>query len=359
VVCKIPIRIATRQSALALQQANQVKTLLETTTKLTIKPILVPVTTSGDRLSSNQETNQQINQETQTRFPAHATGKGLFIKEVQETLLDNLGDLAVHSLKDLPWETIPGITALGVLPRQTPNDVLVWNPTWYPDISLGLGVQSLPQNQWWGVIKDALASKPSPWLLGTNSKRREHVLAQFPNATLTQLRGNVPTRLDKVLHNQVQATILAMAGLERLHLWNSHYMVQLPICDSIPAPGQGIVFVEASDRWLHRLKTGEVKNLHKLFCKTTTKQAIVERLVGSLLGAGCSQPVGVYTDLTTLHVFYKNTVTKHPMETAWLAVLDATVEDDTQFPWFQDKLFHVAHNTSIQAWVQNSLLPTI
>jgi hydroxymethylbilane synthase len=197
--------IATRGSALALWQANHVKAALEAD-DADLKVTLVVIKTKGDKILD---------------VPlAQVGGKGLFVKEIEEALLDGRAQLAVHSMKDVPAELEPGLVLAAVSKREDPHDVLVTRT--------GGGLASLPQGAH----------------VGTSSLRRICQLkAKRPDLRITALRGNVDTRLRKLDEGEYDAIVLAAAGLRRLGHGN-RISESLPLEVSLPAIGQGALGLE-------------------------------------------------------------------------------------------------------------------
>jgi len=197
--------IATRESPLALYQANHVAALLrELYPSLVVD--LLGMTTKGDQILD--------------RSLAAVGGKGLFIKELEQALEAKQADLAVHSLKDVPMDMPPGFTLAAILPREDPHDAFVSNRY------------------------ETLASMPAGALVGTSSLRREASLAHaHPHLRFAPLRGNVGTRLRKLDAGEYDAIILAVAGLKRLDLAVRIRAVLKPE-ESLPAVGQGALAIE-------------------------------------------------------------------------------------------------------------------
>lgn len=244
------IRIATRKSPLALWQAEHIAMELHrlwpgVTTEL------VPMSTLGDKFL------QQPLQE--------AGGKGLFVKELEEALLQDRADLAVHSMKDVPTEQ-PERLQVGIIPtRENPFDAFI-SPM-YPKLS------ELPQ-----------AAK-----VGTVSLRRKaQLLALRPDLNILPLRGNIQTRLDKLDRGEFDAIILAQAGLRRLGL-QERIREKLFPPTMLPAPGQGALGLEyrEDDEKLKRL-------LLPLHCQKSAEAVLCERLINAKLGGGCHAPVAIY-----------------------------------------------------------------
>lgn len=202
-----PIRIGTRGSDLALAQANTVASLLTKAHHLEEGALeIVPIKTSGDLL--------------QEQRLSEVGGKGLFTKEIEEALYDKRIDMAVHSMKDMPTELPPGLIIDCVLEREDPRDAFI-----SPDAR---SIETLPQGA----------------KFGTSSLRRAaQILAQRPDLEIIQFRGNVGTRLKKLEDGVASATLLAMAGLNRLGM-PEVATDPVPVDKMIPAVAQGIVGIE-------------------------------------------------------------------------------------------------------------------
>ncbi|HEU5002721.1 MAG TPA: hydroxymethylbilane synthase [Actinomycetota bacterium] len=187
-------------------------------------------------------------------------GTGVFVKEIQQALLDGRIDLAVHSLKDLPTDPTPGLVVAAVPTRADPRDALV------------------------GSTLGALAAGSR---VGTGSPRREAQLRRLrPDLDVVAIRGNVPTRVEKARRGEVHAVLLAAAGLARLGIEPDEV---LAATDILPAPGQGALALECrdDDAALHAL-------LRALDEPATRSAVTAERTVLRALGGGCLLPVATY-----------------------------------------------------------------
>lgn len=243
------IRIGTRESLLAVAQAELVKRYLETAHP-EYQVTLVKMKTAGDRILD--------------RSLDQIGGKGLFVKELDMALYENRTDLSVHSLKDLPMEVPKDLPVLGYSRRETPEDALVL-PSGYtqPDLK-----------------------KP----IGTSSPRRRVQLARlYPGCQLCPVRGNIVTRLQKLDSGVCGALVLAAAGLVRLNL--SHRISRLFSTDEmVPAAGQGILAVQAREDFDAGLLAG-------FFDADAGWQALAERSFVRALGGGCASPVAAYASI--------------------------------------------------------------
>ena len=249
------IRIATRKSALALWQANYLADRLR---NLPSKPSveLVPIVTTGD---SNQ-----------TDALRQFGGTGVFTREVQKAVLDERADLAVHSLKDLPTQLSDGLVLAAVPEREQRCDALL-----LPDSADSItGLDDLPKGA----------------KIGTGSPRRQAQLLHLrPDLELSEIRGNVDTRLRKLDEGQYDAIILAEAGLRRLELADRISFLLTPPT-VYPAVSQGALGIECRD------SDDNIRELlQQIICQTTHAEVIAERSLLRTLRAGCHAPLGAWT----------------------------------------------------------------
>ena len=257
------LRIGTRGSQLALWQANTVAAQLAAAGAPPTR--IVVIKTTGDQL--------------QDRPLSEVGGKRLFVKEIEDALLRNEVDLAVHSSKDMPALLPEGLTIAGVLPREDPHDAVVL-PAGLKAESSGLpGLSPQPS-----ALRELLGDTPS---IGTGSVRRvAQLLNLFPNARFTNVRGNVDTRLRKLDAGEQDALVLAAAGLRRLG-FTSRISLTLPADVCVPAPGQGIVAIE--------IREGDETTRGYVSRITDADAAAAldaERAVVQALGGGCQTPIG-------------------------------------------------------------------
>ncbi|KTD68549.1 porphobilinogen deaminase [Legionella steelei] len=244
------LRIATRQSPLALWQANHVRDLLlNKWPKLQIE--LLPMSTSGDKFLKDKL--------------LAIGGKGLFVKELEEALLDKRADFAVHSSKDMPAEFPEGLELIAICKRDNPLDVFVS----YKHTNL----QTLPAQS----------------IVGTSSLRRQsQLLAYRPDLSIKSLRGNIHTRLEKLKSGEYQAIILAAAGLERMG-FTDIITEQLSTQIMLPACGQGALAIECRSDDL------EIQDLLiELNDPISSICVHAERKVNALLGGNCHVPLAVF-----------------------------------------------------------------
>ncbi len=241
------LRIATRKSRLALWQSEHVADRLRAAHP-GLEVELVPMSTRGD--------------EVLDRSLADIGGKGLFLKELEHALLDGRADIAVHSLKDVP-ATVPE----------------------------GLGLSAyLPRADWadWWLTRDGRAPSRMPpgSRVGTSSVRRQsQLLRRYPEFEIVPIRGNVETRLKLMTSGEVDAVVLAAAGIGRLGLSPSHTLALGPP-DFLPAPGQGVIVIQSR---LDDPATGRL--LEAVDCRETRVVVAAERAVVARLGGDCRMPL--------------------------------------------------------------------
>ena len=248
------ITIATRGSALALWQAEHLKArLLGVDPSLTIE--FNVITTSGDKILD---------------VPlAKVGGKGLFVKEIEQALLDGKADLAVHSMKDVPAELAPGLELTAVSSREVPWDALCAREK--------ITVDSLPQGA----------------KVGTSSMRRQcQLLARRPDLQIAMLRGNVPTRLRKLDEREFDAIVLAAAGLTRLGI--ADRITQLLTLDlAVPAVAQGVLGIETRHR--SDLDPGLLELVRKaIHDEAEARRVAAERAFLLRMGGSCQTPLAAH-----------------------------------------------------------------
>jgi hydroxymethylbilane synthase len=248
------IRIATRKSELALWQANHVADLLRGRyPDLAVE--LLPMVTKGDLIL-----DQPL---------AQIGGKGLFLKELEKALLSGEADIAVHSMKDVPVEPVPGLAVEVMLPRANPADALLSRD---------------------GRV---LAELPSGARVGTSSLRRQCQLKSIrPDLSVMDLRGNVNTRIRKLQEGQYDAIILACAGLERLGL--DHLVTEtLEAPEWLPAATQGTIGIQcrSDDRPV-------IDVIEPLKDSDAVLRTRAERAVATALQGSCQVPLAVFAELS-------------------------------------------------------------
>ncbi len=240
--------IATRESRLALWQAEHVKSLLE---QLGHSVTLLGMTTRGDQILD--------------RSLSKVGGKGLFVKELEQALEQGRADLAVHSLKDVPMDLPEGFSLACVLEREDPRDALVC-----PNYA-------------------SLAQVPHGGIVGTSSLRRCVLLrALRPDLRIEPLRGNLDTRLRKLDQGQYDAIVLAAAGLKRLGLEQRIRQVFEP-SEMLPSAGQGALAIE-----IRGSRVDLLEMLMPLAHQGTWLAVAAERAVSRAMGGSCSMPLAAY-----------------------------------------------------------------
>lgn len=247
------LRLVTRKSALALWQAHHVKNQLESLySNLSIQ--VIGVSTEGDK---NLETSL-----------SKMGGKGLFVKELEECLLSDRADIAVHSMKDMPAEIARGLCIGAILERADPRDVIVFSAR-----NNVRGIKTLKQ-------------LPTGAVIGSSSLRRQAQLQAIrSDLCLRPLRGNVDTRINKLDNDEFDAIILAVAGLERLNLQHRMSVILEP-ATMLPAVGQGALGVEC------RLEDEQTKTLIMPLHHISTGWCLrAERQMNAQLGGSCQLPV--------------------------------------------------------------------
>ncbi|EMC0409569.1 hydroxymethylbilane synthase [Vibrio fluvialis] len=245
-----PIRIATRQSPLALWQAHYVKDALQAAHP-GLEVELVTMVTRGDVILDTPL--------------AKVGGKGLFVKELEVAMLEGRADLAVHSMKDVPVDFPEGLGLVTICEREDPRDAFVSN------------------------TYASLDELPHGAIVGTCSLRRQCQLKEArPDLVIKELRGNVGTRLGKLDAGEFDAIILAAAGLKRLKLEQRIRSFIEPE-QSLPAVGQGAVGIEC------RLDDARLRELLAPLSHTeTTDRVLCERAMNLTLEGGCQVPIGSY-----------------------------------------------------------------
>jgi hydroxymethylbilane synthase len=241
----LSIRLGTRGSALALWQANWTADQLR---RLGVNVELVLMKTEGDTFAGSLR---------------DSGGQGLFTKRLQTALLEREIDLAVHSLKDLPTDDLAGLRIAAVPPREDPADAMI------------------------SIRYQQVDELPHQARVGTGSPRRQaQLLHRRPDLVVTDLRGNVDTRLKKLEQNEYDAIILAKAGLTRLG-WASRISQSLSDEIMLPAVGQGALGLEMRDE-----QDALWQVVHQLDDASTRAEVTAERALLRSLRAGCLAPVG-------------------------------------------------------------------
>jgi len=250
------IKIGTRGSDLALWQANFVKSKLQ---KLGCEVEIHIIKTQGDKIQHLSFDKLE--------------GKGFFTKEIEDALLDKSIDLAVHSHKDLETNQPDGLEIVAVSDRENPSDMLlIKNNAYDPTKQLALKENAT---------------------VGTSSARRKAILSAFrSDLKIRDLRGNVPTRIDKLREEDYDAIVLANAGVSRLKIDLSEFQVEiLKPQDFVPAPAQGVLGLqtrsedEETKKYVSKINNPDVKSIVN-----------IERSVLNKLDGGCQLPLGVYAE---------------------------------------------------------------
>jgi hydroxymethylbilane synthase len=246
------IRIATRKSPLALWQAEHVAERLEKAFPW-VKTELVKMSTQGDKILDAPL--------------AKIGGKGLFVKELEQGMLEGIADIAVHSMKDVPVEFPEGLHLAAILTREDPTDALVSNRY------------------------ASLDELPADAKIGTSSLRRQcQIKERFPNAEILTLRGNVNTRLAKLDAGEYDAIILA--GLKRLGMAERITQSLAPEV-SLPAIGQGAIGIEC------RVNDPEINEILQVLHDWQTGVCVTaERAMNARLNGGCQVPIAGFAELT-------------------------------------------------------------
>ncbi len=252
-----PIRIGTRGSQLALWQANHVAAELRA---LGHSVAIEVIRTVGDRMQ---------NPDFAPPEGLSPNGTGIFIKEIEDALLANRIDLAVHSLKDLPTQITPGLTLAAIPPRADARDAFVCEDHW--------GLHMLPSGS---------------RIATTSPRRQAMILALRPDVSFVEMRGNIDTRLRKWTEGQADALVLASAGLDRLGRTESVHQ-RFSVDELTPAPGQGALALQV--RCPHNpADTAIHAAVRTLNCATTEYAVHAERAVLHALGGGCQLPLGAF-----------------------------------------------------------------
>lgn len=250
------LRIGTRKSKLAMAQTMLVIDAVHRADP-DIQTEIVPFVTTGDK----------ILEKSLVEFG----GKGVFVSEFEQAILDGVLDIAVHSAKDMPAVLMEGLEISAVLPRDDPRDVLVTKKGF--------------------TVPEGTGNGEKPLVIGTSSLRRQVQIMERRNVVCKLLRGNVNTRLGKLSAGEYDGIILAAAGMKRLGLLDSpEFSFEfLPELDFIPSGGQAVIAVEGR-------KDSAFRDLLKKIDHAPSRLSLLaEREVLRLLGAGCNEAVGVYS----------------------------------------------------------------
>jgi hydroxymethylbilane synthase len=260
------IRLGTRKSALALVQAEEVHTRLQTAWP-GIEVEFVTIVTSGDMFTD--------------RPLSDIGGKGLFTKEIEEALLDGRIDIAVHSVKDMQTVLPEGLIIGCMLEREDPRDMLVGKNI--------TSIESIPKGATFG---------------SASLRRAAQILMRRPDLKIVPLRGNVQTRLNKLEAGEMQATMLAKAGLNRLKLHDIPG-VTLPITEFLPAVAQGALGIEC------RAGNTAIRDLLKPLSHMVTEQAVTcERAFLRALDGSCRTPIAGHAEVKGNNIYLRGLIVR-------------------------------------------------
>ena len=256
------IRIGTRKSSLALAQTQMVCNALKNRFP-DIKTEIIPITTKGDKILDKPL--------------AKIGGKGIFITEIEQALLNEKIDIAVHSAKDLPVDIDDGLEISAVLKRGDPRDVMITRSG--------------------ETVRD-----DKNFIVGTGSVRRRTFMKKFyPNVSFSDIRGNVDTRIQKLIDGNYDAIILAAAGLERLGIKEDKIsFFTLDINKFLPAPCQGIIAIES------RKNDDKIATiLEGINDKSTFYVFETEKYILKSTGGNCDIPLGAYAYISENKIYLK------------------------------------------------------
>lgn len=265
------LRIGTRGSPLALWQARAVESALKDAGGPRCE--VITISTTGDRLAQ--------------AVLADVGGKSVFVKEIEEALLNDTVDLAVHSAKDLPADLPAGLAIVAALPRADPRDAIVLPREMVQDAGPTPRLDPTSRRGTAQTMDTIMSRITPPARVGTGSVRRVAQLTRhFPHVSFEQIRGNVETRLRKLDDNAFDAIVLAAAGLQRLGLAD-RISAPLSVEECVPAPGQGIVALET------RADDDSTRSALTTISDTFAMASLrAERAVMTALGGDCHVPIG-------------------------------------------------------------------
>lgn len=261
-------RLGTRGSALALAQTQEVvDELTAHHPSLKERLQIVPFKTTGDTIVD--------------RSLVDIGGKSLFTKEIEDALLDKRIDIAIHSMKDMAADAPDGLVVSAMLNREDPRDALITHH------------------------RKSLEDLSEGARFGTSSLRRQaHILHHFPHFQVEPLRGNVPTRLQKVEEGEFEATLLAVAGLKRLGLLEKATRI-LPLDEFLPAVAQGAIGIQCRENDHELLDLLFPLNHIPTFRTVTTERAFMRTLQGS-----CRTPIAGYAHLKENTLYFKGMISE-------------------------------------------------
>jgi hydroxymethylbilane synthase len=292
-------RIGTRGSDLALWQAHTIEGKLH---DLGVETEIVIIKTRGDRIDNVPFSKLE--------------GKGFFTKELEDAQLEGRVDLAVHSLKDLTTDQPEGLVLTAMVGREDPRELLLANPDAVDQDRLAAG--------------DVLPLKQGA-RIGTSAARRQaqvHLLR--PDLEILDLRGNVPTRINRVREGKYDAILLAQAGVKRLQLDVSDlFTAALDITKFVPAPAQGMMGIQCPDN------PAIVETISRLHCPDDGQAVAAERILLNRLDGGCQLPFGVNLrredDAWQLEAFLADSPTD--AEPLRISLSAATCEEAAELAW--------------------------
>lgn len=280
------IVIATRASRLALWQAEHVRDRLQALYPQ-CEVELLSMSTKGDRILD--------------RSLSKIGGKGLFIKELETAILDGRADIAVHSLKDVPYDMPKPFALPVIMERDDPRDAFVSNHY------------------------DSLAAMPAGAVVGTSSLRREsQIRERFPHLIIKPLRGNLDTRLGKLDAGEYDGIILATVGLRRLGLAD-RIRSSIAVEQSLPSAGQGALGIE-----IHADRTDLAQWLAPLICQDSAARASAERAVTRTLGGSCQVPLAAYAEIEAGQIWIRALVSEPDASVVYKAELRGPLADAEQ-----------------------------
>lgn len=280
------IVIATRASRLALWQAEHVRDCLKALYPQ-CEVELLSMSTKGDRILD--------------RSLSKIGGKGLFIKELETAILDGRADIAVHSLKDVPYDMPEPFALPVIMERDDPRDAFVSNNY------------------------ESLADMPEGAIVGTSSLRREsQIRERFPHLVIKPLRGNLDTRLGKLDAGEYDAIILATVGLRRLGL-EERIRSSISVDESLPSAGQGALGIE-----IHADREDLKQWLAPLICQNSAYRAEAERAVTRVLGGSCQVPLAAYSVIEEGQIWVRALVSEPDASVVYKAELRGPVSEAEQ-----------------------------
>lgn len=255
------LKIITRESKLATWQSNYIKNKLKIIYKKNTIQI-IKIKTHGD-----------IN----TSISLHDIGgKGLFTKELEQKLIENKADIAIHSIKDIPYIIPKNLKIIAITKRNNPRDVFISKK--YKNIN----------------------NMPKFSTIATTSLRRKfQIMIKRPDINIIPLRGNIDSRINKLMNNFFDSILLSAAGIIRLKLYK-YLQAYININDIIPAIGQGAIALESKNL-----------NINKLQCKKTYKCIYIERYISKLLRSNCLLPIGATTKIKSKYIFVNTIISSN------------------------------------------------